>query len=219
MRNMNQLLTIFALIQISVFSCLAENLLLNFDFETGTLNDWNLFGNDRGLSKAVLYSEADGFGSILPLTPPFAGGDFGAFLRADSSEIGFEQTVSVVAGEEYSYSLNFAVREVQIPGDPRQEQTVILRLNGNEVESQLFPAITTSFGNFQGTLTPTSNELTFTALSIRNTNFAFGNGQFFIDNAILDGIPGATIPEPSTWVLMFMVIGGLGFVSNYAIKH
>jgi len=90
--------------------------------------------------------------------------------------------VSVTTGILF-YSLDFAVREAQIPGDSRVDQTVTLRLNGDIVASEFFDNPSTEFGHFEGIFISQSDQVTFTMVSNHPLNHATGFGQIFFDNA------------------------------------
>ena len=110
--------------------CAFANLLVNGDFETGTAGGWSPVGPTLsgcgGDHDALQYSLAsEKFCRSLPLIPPYDGQAFAGYARTGGGVvIGFEQTVSVTPGVSTFFSLDFAVREVQIPGQARARLTV-----------------------------------------------------------------------------------------------
>lgn len=167
------------------------NLLQNPDFETGTLNNWSLANDAAGaVAEAAEYADPPtNFATPGPLGQSYAGGVYGAYRRpGDNIELGFSQTVSVVPNEPLAYELDWFVREVQLPGDSRVDQTVILRLNGTVVEQQVVSAPTRSgtTGRFTGSFTPTTGTVEFEMVALRERSIGFAWGQAYFDNAVLD---------------------------------
>jgi len=209
---------IFAVVALCVMASGASaNLIVNGDFESGTFNGWSAVNqiSTSFPTQAVLYTSSAGsnIGGLGNLVPTYAGGLYGGLARPGSGiDVGFEQTISVLTGVEIGYSVDFAVRETQIPGEGRARQVVSLRLNGILVSTfDSGAALTTMFSSFVSTFIPTTNLLTFSITSLRSTNFGTGWGQFFIDNVVVTQEETSSTPEPTSLVLMSLALLGLGF--------
>lgn len=171
-------------------SSISANLLSNPDFESGTLSDWTLVGqnNTCNVGQAVEYTSVPSPGS--PDSIPSLGGTFTAYVRPGGTlNTGIAQTVTGVPLVELSYSVDFYVREVQLPGDGGSTgQTIFLYLNGDLVDQLTVAAPTDNPGtstSFSGTYTTSSDSVEFRIESQR-ASCGFAWGQLLIDNAVLD---------------------------------
>ncbi len=172
--------------------------LMNGDFEKGTLRGWTPVASIYGGTVAARYSAVPSYGGAIPITPPYVGGVFVGCARTGGGvEVGFTQTVLVPAGKLVYYSLDYAVRETQIPGQSRAAQTVRLYLNDQKVNEAVYPAPTLSFGHFEGSIVATRNSLEFTMVSYRPLWATTGWGEILFDNAVVSFVsPASSTPLP-----------------------
>jgi hypothetical protein len=210
-------------------SSVSANLLSNPDFESGTLSNWTLVGQNSAcnVNQVVDYTNVPGSGG--PDSIPSLGGTYAAYLRPGGIlTTGISQTVAGVPLVELSYSVDFYVREVQLSGDSRTEQTIFLYLNGDLVDQLTVAAPTDDPGtsaSFSGTYTTVSDSVEFRIESLR-PDCSFAWGQLLIDNAVLDCSnpddcvappPTATpVPTMSAYGLVLtavglLVVAGLGW--------
>jgi hypothetical protein len=166
--------------------------LINGDFEKGTLRGWTPVAPVYGGPVAARYSAVPSYGGAVPITPPYVGGSFVGCARTGGDvEVGFTQTILVPAGKMVYYSLDYAVRETQIPGQSRAAQTVRLYLNDQRVNEAVYPAPTLAFGHFEGRIVATQSSLEFTLVSRRPLAAPTGWGELLFDNALVSLVPPA----------------------------
>lgn len=160
-----------------------EIVLVNGDFEAGSLDGWTLLGEDLNYHQAVSYAAVPGYGGPDDIVPPYDGGTYGGYARTGGDvEVGFQQTIMVPAGEPLDYSVDFMVSETQIPGDGRTDQIMRLYLNGTRVAEEIFPDLHTEFSSFSGTYVPDGQLLTIEVVSLRPLMRATGWGIVVVDN-------------------------------------
>lgn len=200
------------------------NLVTNPDFESGDVNGWTLVGqNDTCNSlQAVQYSAVPGFGGTDSIAS--LGGDYAAYVRPGGAEnAGIMQTVSGVPSVELAYSVDFYVREVQLPGDSRTEQTIYLYFNDTLMDELTVGAPTDdpgTVGNFSGTFDNVSSSIDIKIVSQR-PSCGFAWGQLIIDNVLLNCTtaedclvvppvePAAVMPVPALTFPGIVILTGL----------
>jgi hypothetical protein len=197
------------------------NLLSNGDFESGTVDGWALVGQNDSCNsiQAVDYGNVpDAFGGSASI--PSLGGTYGGYVRPGGvNNVGLAQTLVGVPLGDLTYSVDFYVREVQLPGDTRTEQTVYLLLNGTIVDQLTVPApgeTPGTTGSFSGQYTATTSIVEFRVESER-ASCGFAWGQLIVDNAVLDcaDSPGCALvpPPPTTYMVGGQVVGLSGSVT------
>jgi hypothetical protein len=96
--------------------------------------------------------------------------------------------VSVVPGSTVTYEIQFVLREAQIAGQDRAEQTALLYLNDLLVDSRTFTILDPDgFGTFSGSFVVEDELLSLRVLALRPLGRGTGFGQILIDNVCLRG--------------------------------
>jgi hypothetical protein len=172
----------------------SASIVVNGGFEAGDFSGWTQFGN------AGFTSVGGVFGGIMP-----AEGDFHAWFGPIDTPGGITQTLTTVAGTEYS--VGFSLARTGFANNnffsASFGDTLLVELTN-------WPAsIYQDFG-FTVTAGGGSTPLTFTFRN--NPNF------FLLDAVSVTAVNGggAVIPEPATWAMM---IAGFGLVGATARRR
>jgi hypothetical protein len=200
------LLASAALAQASVVS--------NGDFETGDLSGWNInaatdapivigYNSLKGLHQGA-------FGESVPT--PLNGLTSGAYFFADS---GFQSiSQNLVMSADTPYTLSFDIYAPQNGRSNLFDASLFATLNGSPV-SKVFSADSLSDGwvYYSTTFAPTASTSYNFALNFRGGGAAAAD--FVIDNVrVASEVAAVTaVPEPSTWALMILGFGGIGFMT------
>lgn len=171
------------------------NLLVNGSFETGDLTGW---------------TSNTGFG-LNPFGTAYGAGMDGTYwhwLSGNEQNITTSQIVSLAAG---TYDLTFIMASEFTPGDS-------LRVSVDGGAGTLFSAPAYNPGGFNGgywtnwvsqsysfTATAGTHTITFDTVGLNAGSFDVG-----LDKVSLDAAGG--VPEPATWGLMMVGLGGIGAV-------
>lgn len=225
--------TTVPILAICFLASASANLVTNPGFESGTVDGWTIVGENDGCNglQAVQYSAVPSSGGDDSI--PSLGGNYAAYIRPGGVEdTGMIQTVNGVPAVELSYSVDFYVREVQLPNDNRTEQTVYLYLNDTLVDQLTVGSPSDdpgTDGNFSGTFDNPSNNVDIKIISER-ASCGFAWGQLIVDNVFLDCTnedecvaapppevpqePAIPVPAMDAWgsLLMVFVLGLFGFI-------
>ena len=178
----------------------ATNLITNPGFETGDLTGYTETGNYTGYDGVTMGNDAGGphSGSYLLELGSYAG----------SGPAGVTQTLSTVAGQDYTFSLYLANGANNAPGD----QLFDVTYNGSTLYSldgeTAFPYKLLSFivvGTGSDTI-GVSGYSDGTYNDVDDLSFVASAGSV------------SAAPEPSTWALMIAGIGGIGLMLRRARK-
>lgn len=181
-----------------LWSCVAGNppanagLVTNGGFETGDFSGWQHFYDET--------SSDDGVFARGGLFEP-ASGNFAAYFSAfNTTTSGISQVLSTTSGQIYTLSFQLSNIDDPIPdiglGNSYLVQVGNVTLfSGNDVPASPYTVFSTQF-------TATSSESVLT--------FTFNNeiSWFLLDDVNVDAL--AAVPEPSSFALLSLAIGGLG---------
>jgi hypothetical protein len=175
----------------------------DFLFAPGTADTTGSVGQFGGLT---LYGPGNGVANGLPATSPAEGYFLGA--DADFQQAALSQTITgLVVAESYTVGFWWAgAQQTGFTGPTMEQWQVSL---GSETQSTTLAMIPQA--GFTGWMYQT---FTFTATSTSEVLSFFADGSpgeppF----ALLDGITLTAVPEPSTWAMMLIGFGGLGFAA------
>lgn len=176
-----------------------------FLFAPGTADTTGANGQFGNLT---LYGPGNGNNNGLPATSP-AGGYFLA-SDTDFQQAAISQTINgLTVGDEYTVGFWWAgAQQSGFSGSTEEQWEVSL---GSDTQSTAFVMIPQA--GFSGWMYQT---FTFTATSASEALSFFADGTpgeppF----ALLDGVTMMAVPEPSTWAMMLVSFGGLGFAAAY----
>jgi hypothetical protein len=156
------------------------NLLTNGDFETGNLTGWTQLRTEETLQQEVLTSPEEFLATLYHFAYKIRPG-------TESPGAGLKQTVNVVIGQEYSWSLSLAAREVQNPGNESFPLgTFELRLNDIVVATVTYADALSHQTSFSGRVTPSTSQVEFKVVFNRGLSSYASHPQWFIDNAVLE---------------------------------
>jgi PEP-CTERM motif len=175
----------------------------DFLFAPGTADTT---GADGQYGNLTLYGPGNGVANGLPATSPAGGYFLGA--DADFQQAALSQTISgLVVGESYTVGFWWAgAQQTGFTGPTQEKWEVSL---GSQTQSTTLAVIPQAgftgwmYQTFTFTATGTSEALSFLA------NGSPGEPPF----ALLDGVTMTAVPEPSTWAMMLIGFGGLGFAA------
>jgi hypothetical protein len=196
----------------------AGMLLVNGDFETGDLTGWSELSTDwtlHNFNAPVDLGQVTVVSTDIALVPPPLSG-MAYFIRPgdQSPDAGLSQSVSVVAGESYSWGVDIAARDVQA-GFPLG--TFEVRLNGMTVASLSNPA-SGSTASLRGNYVATDSAVEYSLVFNRPFNSFTSNPQWFVDNAFLADTNLINNPgfETDTKPWVFYTNGAGTFAANAA---
>jgi hypothetical protein len=185
----------------------AAELVVNGDFETGTFAGWTQGGNTGATGVAAPDSNF-----IVPIgQAPL--GNYSAYLGPVGSVGSLSQTLNTVAGDVYSVSFELANL-----GSPPDSFSATIGGDTILAEDSVGPSEITipnvgsyyifSAYNYTFTATGSSTPLDFT--------FRQDPSYFVLDNVSVTGTSGviSAVPEPSTWALMLVGFGMIGFAAR-----
>ena len=129
---------------------------------------------------------------------------------ADGSPYAWEETINVVAGK--SYNAGFFARDIDSDLDIASLQ---MDINGTSITTAETPS-QGSWGQIAGAFTATSSGPV--TVEIADLTPGFGFNDFAVDDVSVTAATVSAAPEPSTWLLMFAGIGGIGVMLRRAKK-
>jgi hypothetical protein len=142
--------------------------------------DWSVTQNNVDIIDYAVYGPA-----------PTGGGQYGLDLVGYGSTGEISQTLATVAGETYTVSFDYKNN----PGVTGPTANVLFGSSSAVVEA------TSAWQHYLQTFTATGASTVFSL----QERYGAGNGGVFLDNVSVAGAP-----EPATWALMLMGVGGLG---------
>ena len=152
-----------------------RTLVVNGDFETGDLEGWTVANDtDTSLQQAVIAAPAE-------VTPALSGLVYKIRPGSQAVDAGLNQSVSLVVGETYSWSVAVGSRELQTPGG--RSATFAFELAGIEAASVTYldsdaPTQDVLSGTFEAMASPLLVELVFN----RNAFSFTANPEWTADN-------------------------------------
>jgi hypothetical protein len=162
----------------------------NGGFETGDFTGWTQAGNE-------------GFTGVDSATPH--SGTFGAFFGPIGSTGSITQTLATTAGQNYTISFWLANEGGVVETDQNSFQALF----GGNILMTLTnaPASEYTLYTLAGTASGASTDLTF----------EFRNDLSFWDLDDVQAVEGA-VPEPSTWAMILLGFGAIGFAIRRSHK-
>ena len=175
----------------------------NFLFPSGSADTTGVIGSDGNLQ---LWGPNNGSANGLPASSP-DGGNFVA-MDGDYETAPITQTISgLTAGQTYVVSFDYGyAQQAGFLGDTNQNITVCL---GTSCATT--PTLTNPSQGFTGWFTA-SYDLTADGTSDVLSFLAFGSVPV-PPFALVDSVSLNAVPEPSTWAMMGLGFGGLGFAA------
>jgi hypothetical protein len=182
----------------------------NGDFETGNLSGWTVnAGSDPAHLPIVIgYNNTFGFpngayGESIPA--PINGLTSGAYFSADAATQSISQSLAL--GANTAYTLSFDIYAPQNGRSNPFDASLFASLNGTPV-STVFSADSLAHGWLHY-----STSFTSTNAPLYDLELAFQGGgttaaDFVVDNVT---VAIAAVPEASTWAMMILGFGGIGF--------
>jgi len=164
------------------FSAPAQAAVTNGGFETGDFTGWTQTGN----------TTFNGVQCPGP-GPTVSSGNCSAFFGPVGSVGGISQALTTVAGQQYLISFSILT-------DGGNPSSVSASFGATNLLSLTNPGATAGYTNYEFNAFATGSS---TALS-----FSFRDDPGFI---FLDSVSIAAVPEPSTWAMMLIGFGAVGF--------
>jgi PEP-CTERM motif len=187
----------------SICDAIAGNLVANCGFETGDFTSWTLAGNDVPGEAGNLYGVEGTDPFPLPGGTAPNSGNFQAFfadLAANPTTL--SQTISTVAGGEYSVSFYLAQ---QLVGPGTVNNAVSVAFGGTTLTSLTDVAVQ-GYEQFSFTTHATTSS-SLLAITLGNDV-----GEFLLDDVSVTAI---AVPEPaSAWLMLIGLGGGLGVLAH-----
>lgn len=199
----------------------ATNLLKNGSFESG-FDFWNVSatGSGTGYTAPVViaYNQASGyptgaFGEAVPTDNATGNlgldpvGTHGAYFSTDVGTQTLSQTVSLVAGQKYTFGFDYYLP--QNGYNNPNNATFSASLAG-------VPFETFALGSEAPiTWTSTSASRTFVANTSGDFQFTFSGNGYTAKDVVIDRVfLTSAVPEPEAWAMMIGGLGVIGFASR-----
>lgn len=187
----------------------------NGDFEGGGFSGWNVVvgSNTPSTNTApvvIAYNQASGYptGAFGESVPSPDGSGHGAYFSADGTGQNINQTVSLAANQQYTFSYQVYAPQngLNNPFDANFQASI---------DGFLLPG---SLGSVQSDLNPpgwVTYSATFTtgAAPVGLLTFSFTGLGVAAADVVLDNVTIAAVPEASTWAMMILGFFGMGFIA------
>ena len=160
----------------------AAELVINGGFETGSFSGWTQIGDTTFNGVASEIGNAS---------------TFGAFFGPVGTTGGITQNLSTLAGQMYTLSFAYLA-------DGGTPSSISATFGGSNVFALTNPPANTTYQTFSTNVTATS-ALTPISFSFRNDP-----GFIYLDTVSVSSVS-AAVPEPSTWAMMLVGFGAVGF--------
>ena len=185
----------------------ADVIVTNGDFETGGFTGWiqSSSGTTNSAAAVIAYNSTSpgAFGEAVPPAP--SGGTYGAYFSTDTGTQSISQSVSLVAGQQYTFSY-----DLFSPANGQANQFNAILTSEVGTADALGPFSAKGFGS---NWVVETSDFTATTSGPYTLILSFTGDGVPAADFVLDNVAISAVPEASTWAMMILGFAGVGFMA------